>query len=425
MDENLNDSINLMTSDIESIEYKDIVEFCNQKIEEDIDLDYKSAFPNDLDRLLSAFANTQGGLVIIGIEEEGKTRKPKCPPKGVDGDEDVLRQKILNISFDSIYPPIEPEVAIVKDPKRNKSVVLVRVNPSRQLHSVNRRRRIYIRSSDNNRGFELASLPDLRWLWDQREATVALRTSIVERAETRANSDAIKFPEDGGKELWNYSPHLKISMVPAYPSLPFIESTRTLLDIVGGLIQTKSDWPFVDTKVPWSEHYWRTNPSSVCLMDRGRKATAQYIEFGIFGHVYFDFQIRRKHVSSLTFPKNTNEECVFAFAILANVNIALRHAISFYEAIQFRLPILVSIEIEGVSNLLLQYHNPSKRNILDHEYLSRPSTDNQITLLNEETNADRLSDKQHEHYNSCAQKLIWAFGIAWNEDEISNWFGHS
>ncbi len=95
----------MSTLPFQEVTYKIVRAFCELKLEEGIDLDYKLDWPNDLARIMCAFANTQGGLLLIGVGEEGKTRRPVNPPMGIDGDIDSLRQRVHNIAFDGAYPP--------------------------------------------------------------------------------------------------------------------------------------------------------------------------------------------------------------------------------------------------------------------------------------------------------------------------------
>ena len=67
----------LFTKEITKITYQDVVDFCNQQISESINLDYKKAFPANLEKTIAAFANTMGGLIVIGVED--KDSKPKLP----------------------------------------------------------------------------------------------------------------------------------------------------------------------------------------------------------------------------------------------------------------------------------------------------------------------------------------------------------
>ncbi len=67
----------LFTKDITQITYEDVFIFCNQRLPESVHLDYKRDFPRNLEKTIAAFANTMGGLVIIGVEDDDG--KPKLP----------------------------------------------------------------------------------------------------------------------------------------------------------------------------------------------------------------------------------------------------------------------------------------------------------------------------------------------------------
>ncbi len=122
-------SPHLINMPFDEITYSHVLKFCDGQFEEGIDLDYKSDFPSDLERILCALANTQGGIVFIGIAESDKSRLPICPPTGIDSDPDVTRQRILNIAFDAIYPPLEPEIKMVEVPETQNCIILIRVAP--------------------------------------------------------------------------------------------------------------------------------------------------------------------------------------------------------------------------------------------------------------------------------------------------------
>jgi len=73
----------LYTTAINDISWQEVVDFCEQKIPEGGYLDYKEDFPSTLEKTISALANTLGGIILIGVEEDDEN-KPVLPIKGIN-----------------------------------------------------------------------------------------------------------------------------------------------------------------------------------------------------------------------------------------------------------------------------------------------------------------------------------------------------
>jgi predicted HTH transcriptional regulator len=86
-------------------------------------LEYKRdlSSPDSILKCLVAFANTGGGIVVIGVEDGSKN---------VRGVPDVLaaEKKLANLVSDSIRPRLVPDIEVV--PWRNLNVLAVQVYPS-------------------------------------------------------------------------------------------------------------------------------------------------------------------------------------------------------------------------------------------------------------------------------------------------------
>jgi predicted HTH transcriptional regulator len=80
----------LWTMPIEEIEFRHIDEFLNMKLLENNRLDYKAAMPSELNKAIAAFANTFGGLLIIGVDEDKNTNEPIWPPTKTNHLQDFL-----------------------------------------------------------------------------------------------------------------------------------------------------------------------------------------------------------------------------------------------------------------------------------------------------------------------------------------------
>lgn len=124
----------------EKITEEDIKLFISQQIEENKNLDYKEIqiFDNTdkLSVIISSFANTEGGSLILGIseneiqDEKGNIVRiyPKEPTWGnLSLDKESLENKIIS----KISPPIDGlEIQPVRNDKNDKNIFLIDVPKS-------------------------------------------------------------------------------------------------------------------------------------------------------------------------------------------------------------------------------------------------------------------------------------------------------
>lgn len=182
----------LFTKPITEITYQDVVDFCNEQNPESFILDYKRELPkpNDkLAKLIAAFANTYGGLLVIGIN--APKGKPEPPFEGIDYDEkEKYAEKIQQIIISNITEPIFPEIHICP-PDNNKTFIIVRVAESDITpHRVGNDKKIYIRTGEINtsaneyeRSIDEASWGKIEWLASRRAKSIQLRNQMIDEAE--------------------------------------------------------------------------------------------------------------------------------------------------------------------------------------------------------------------------------------------------
>ena len=80
---------------IETITWEHIENFCKNKIPEGVYLDYKKDFPKHLEKIISSMANTLGGIILIGVEEDDEN-KPVLPLCGISFKKG-LSEKVTNL----------------------------------------------------------------------------------------------------------------------------------------------------------------------------------------------------------------------------------------------------------------------------------------------------------------------------------------
>lgn len=226
--------MSLFMKPIDKITFEDVDRFCAQRIRENVRVEYKRDFSGanptkQVAKEVAAMANTQGGLILFGIDEEDK--KPRLPIFGLDRNPDP-EDRINRICIDAIYPPVIPEIALVPvDGQPERIVAVVRVAESDQTpHSIEGRTEVYLRANDNCVP-RPATIEEIEWLQDRRRLAVENRERLLRRGFDRMNS----VREDDKKPL------IWIGVVPTYPSRKTLR-VHTITELLRG---RRRDHPFV------------------------------------------------------------------------------------------------------------------------------------------------------------------------------------
>ena len=206
----------MFTGDLERKTYADVEAFLAKKPLEDLRLEYKREVTDRIARTIAAMANSEGGLIIIGIEEEGKTRKPKVPPAGIDLGKDPITS-VRSMAYDGIREPIS-DLDIWTYPLPDdgeKGVLVMRVHRSeRAPHAVDQGRMILIRVGAQAMKVGDLDVPmdlvQIERLFKRRERNQQLIDEAMARYESRLLSEP---PPDG---------HYRFDIV-AYPAVAHAE----------------------------------------------------------------------------------------------------------------------------------------------------------------------------------------------------------
>jgi hypothetical protein len=221
---------------IENIDYPALVTFLESGVREGLALEFKSDFPKMLGKSLAAFGNTYGGIILIGVDET-KVGSAQLPIRGVDL-KPGLRERVLQIGLDSVYPPILPEVRVIEFksdeslPEPDKAVVVVRVHESENApHAVENRTTVYLRADNGSDRYRMATIGELEWLINKRQRSFEVKSQLLESAIRRA-TEIRERRRNRNKRLGTYRDDstMRLWTVPTFPRWPLLE-TRELVSI--------------------------------------------------------------------------------------------------------------------------------------------------------------------------------------------------
>jgi len=221
--------LSLYSKKINNVTFNDIRSFVDIGLREDVRLDYKEDFPSNLAKIVTAFSNTAGGIVLIGVRASRDTNQPEV----ITGVPLIvgLEEKVTNITMSNIRPPVSPEVKICPYKSNanlaadDRAVIIVRVSESNIApHSETSNNSIWVR---NHNVCNQASLDIIEKLLEKRDR----RNSLIEKIQKEANEILITAPA-GFPTFEGQKRYFSIALSPLYPlSITFNKSKDDFLSL--------------------------------------------------------------------------------------------------------------------------------------------------------------------------------------------------
>ncbi len=368
--------MSLFTMPKDKIKFVDIEDFC-RKWNEGSRVEYKAANVH-VAKTVSAFANSQGGVFIVGVETD-KNNQVVFPIKGIPN-KSGLEESITQSALTGIHPPVMPEITIVGTKTKDHVVVVVRVDESpRAPHAIQNSTKVHIRTDSVSQPYVLADMDRIEYMLKRREDSKIIYGQITNRIEERANSF------HGSNE-----PSISAIARPSFPYKPII-STREIHDFMrrsrdglGGITLSRVPGGAISST---GNDYWELNDHGI-----------------VYGRLPLD----RKD------PEKIHHTCFFEAAIWL-----LNHSASFYEKCEYRGNIEMSLHLRNVAGKHLIYsdraslsiqHGPCK--CYSSEVLSSARFPSEV-LVNSNMEAVKLAIgrlPKNISQRSEASPILWIFG---------------
>ena len=177
----------------DQINFATVEDFCKEW-QEGVRVEYKSIYPKDISKTLSSFANTQGGVLVIGVEVDKTHNKVKMPIKGIPKT-DGIEERIVQSGLMGIYPPVTPEVIILDVPDTENVVIVVRMEESvRAPHAIQNSTKIYVRVASVSQPYQqpqLAELNRIEYLFNRRQDQEEGVKQIIDQMENRRKQSCV------------------------------------------------------------------------------------------------------------------------------------------------------------------------------------------------------------------------------------------
>jgi len=183
--------MSIFTKPLSQVGTTDLQELVQEKAAENLRLEFK----DETLKKLSAFANTFGGLMVIGARASSNDGRI-TELSGVDKISG-FKQKVVDWCFKGVSPPLVVDVSdpIPTPSGDGKFVYVVKLAESDVApHFLNGRNGVWVRTNEFSGRFEqkLADEIELRHLFDRRKLILERRDSLLRRARKRYEAFADK-----------------------------------------------------------------------------------------------------------------------------------------------------------------------------------------------------------------------------------------
>ena len=370
----------LFTKPANEITFADVKNFCRE-FGEGVRVEYKRKKTRHISKVVSAFANTHGGVFIIGAETD-EENKVKCPIPGIPM-EAGIEEGIQQCALTGIYPAVMPEVILVKVPdsadnvpdSAGNVVVIVRVDESVQApHAIENSTKVYIRVGSITQPYQLAEMDRLQYMFKRREDSQVVTRQILKRIEDRVET------------LCDTTvPNLTVVARPAFPYRPII-ARESLWEFKGDLDNSFSPRRVtggVYGLLSYADHY-------------------RYLELNEYGVIYL-----RAKLASVTSESPSERQFDFT-RILTEISRLIGHAKRFYARCEYMGNIEFTAQLRQVFGTELVW-----REALGNQLGPLKCADSEVAtstqcLSRDFVKNERLTDIVEE----LAEGILWAFNTA-------------
>ena len=328
----------MFTKPIDEITFEDVESFCKES-GENVRVEYKSdiTVKRHIPKIVSSFANTYGGVFLIGIEADKTKNEVIFPIQGIpqrNGIEEQIQQSALT----GIYPGVIPEIKLIDVPNSQNVVVVVRVDESVQApHAIEGSTRVYIRTGSITQPYKLSEMDRLTYMFKRREDSQIVARQILERIEKRVSAiEPAHITIDNVLQIYENLPKITVIAQPTFPYRPMI----SVSDIYELCQHRASRFRRVEGGAAYVEQRF----------ERGRYVddiAGSYIELNEYGIIY-----RKSMVSFYEDPRSGQKriDCDQFFSRIKDI---IKYVVDLYGKCEYLGNIKISIHLQEVLGWIL------------------------------------------------------------------------
>jgi len=398
---------------------QDVKIFCDKQVREGINLDYKRDLTSkSLLKTMAAFANTRGGFIIVGVDDEDD--RPKLPVEGIAWKES-LPLSVTSMIVDNMYPYLSVDVHVCK-PENDKTFVLIYVPESHEApHWLLNRTELYVRRADragHTHWESFATDGEWEFLRNKRERSVELRNQALEAVKDifeaenrtdRSRSSRVQIAPNI-KPIYHLG-MLRTVLVPLFPREIMCDVLKLSIHLMNERIPTLLS----------GEEYPQLDIQTKVFQEGAYKYEADSRGFALSFSLLTRFGVVATYERVLRVQENEPNDSIYFGHALASIEATLRYAGKLYDELAYTGSVMCTVSLVTVDNtalLLTDRQRPSTlpRNLQGYFAWKVEPT---VSDLNGPTTRTKM-------LYEIMQEFTRSFGYAGNSDQfVDEWLTKS
>lgn len=347
--------MNILNMDVDDIKFQDVVDCCKQGTLESTTLDYKQALPKDLAKHFATFSNTLGGLIIIGVEEDPSTGRPKSF-KGIKFEGKLIDQIHQFAANVTPYPRYK---AAATDEVNGSVFILIKILPGdQQPYTPGRDNTIWIRTGNVSTPLRNPDSRELEQMHRRKEESAQIRTAAQLKADNLFNASLERATKEWDEQVVKTTAEpvdpfgqnvslFTATIMPMAPSDPIIDYREIKNRVLDYREQSNvSDFPDLN---------YETVPNGISYFN-WFKHDGRF-EFGLV----LDNGLLECREDVLGFNKPSGRKLIYLINMLSYTTRQLQAANKFYKCMGFNGLLHCSLTLTGAKDTTIVAVNPGNR----------------------------------------------------------------
>jgi hypothetical protein len=308
--------------------------FCS-RFNEGYRVEYKRTFNSDvrekIPKVLSSFANSHGGVLIVGVDTLNGVPQP--PFQGFQPSaREEFPLTVESICLQNIYPPVLPQTTVVESDLAGHIFLVIEVDEGTQTpHAIENSRKVYVRTGNAANPYDLADVDLILELVKRRREPFELRARLLERAKKRFTTHLdIKHADLGGQRA-ALGTILQLSVGPRFPTRQMCSQEE-----LNPLIR-KSYMPWRQIVFPSQGAHILSQHESAVVLDAAMGTSI--FEANVWGMPFYGARI---------WVKSKEASGVNLSAFLGYVLLFVHHAAKLLQALGYSGPVTIEVSLSPI-----------------------------------------------------------------------------